>query len=82
MYENGTGTNITLGLSQKTRLSHIHYTYTLNRLRHHLLARNRILKIKMTDTTFISHITGPKKGSKSARDECKQNLLLNERQNV
>ena len=34
--------------------------------------------MKMTDITFISYTPGPQKGPKSMRDECKQNMLLNE----
>ena len=31
--------------------------------------------VKMTDISFISHNPEPLKGSKSVRDECKQNCL-------
>ena len=35
MNDNGSGTNITLRLSQKTSLSHIHYNYAFYKLRDH-----------------------------------------------
>ena len=57
-------------------LSHIHHNYAFYKLRDHFLTRHKIIMMKMTDTSFISHTPEPLKGSKSARDECKQNFLF------
>ena len=35
-----------------------------------------MIMMKMADISFISHTPEPPKESKSAKDECKQNLLF------
>ena len=44
--------------------------FAFYKLRDHFLTRHKIIMMKMTDISFISHTPEPLKGSKSARDEC------------
>ena len=52
---NGSGTNITLKLSQLTRLSHTITIMHFYKLRDHFLTRHKTKMVEMTDITFISH---------------------------
>ena len=53
-----------------------HHNYAFYKLRDHFLTKQKIIMMKMTDISLIPHTPEPIKGSKSVRDECKQNLLF------
>ena len=71
-----------LRLSQQSMLSHIHHNYAVYKPRDPFLTRHKIIMMEMTDISFISHTPEPLKGSKSARDDRKQNLLLKMKNDV